>query len=140
MLDLATGGVTRLRVVTTLRDAPARPRRVPRAAALPVPALLVIGLVVGLGGPAAAAVPQGWSDPEPVSALSFLLVVVVAPVVLALVIALLTYLPSMLRGQGLAPGSAGGEDEWFGGPIRGTAELAAADDEGSKAGGAGARW
>lgn len=120
------GAVTRLGPVT------------PRLLPLTLP--LAVVLAVGSAGPAAAAVPEGWSDPEPVSALQFLGVLVVAPVGLALVIALLTYLPSLIRGEGLAPGSSGSGDQWFGGPTHGTAELAEPDRDDSKAGGAGARW
>ncbi len=126
--------------MTTHDAATDRSRRAARAARLSFALTLPLALLLGSAGPGSAAVPQGWSDPEPVSAMDFLGVVVAAPLALALVIALLTYLPSMVRGQGLTPGSSGEKDQWFGGPTHGTAELAGPDDEGSEAGGAGARW
>lgn len=125
----STGGVTRLGVVTTRL----------LTLTLTLPAGLVAGLLL-TATPAAAAVPEGWSDPEQVSALEFLGIVVAAPVGLALLIALLVYLPSMVRGEGVAAGAGRGESQWFGGPTHGTAELAGPDGEGSEAGGAGVRW
>ncbi len=97
-------------------------------------------LMLGAAGPASADVPQGWSDPEPVSALEFLGVIALAPVGLALLIGLLVYLPSMARGHVATDGGRRRDSQWFGGPTRGTDELAAPDGEGSKAGGAGVRW
>ena len=53
---------------------------------------------------------------------------------------MLVYLPAMVRGERVAPGGAARENQWFGGPRKGTAELAAPDTEESKAGGASGRW
>lgn len=114
-------------------------RLLPLTLRIAVPVAVSSGLLLAGAGPAAAEVPQGWSDPEPVSALEFLGVVVVAPVGLALVIALLVYLPSLVRRQAVGSG-AGGGTQWFGGPTHGTAELAGPDREDSEAGGAGVRW
>lgn len=105
-----------------------------------LPLVAAAGLLLAAAGPAAAQPPQGWSESDPVSGLHFLLLVAVFPLALAVLIGLLTYLPSMIRGEGVAPGSARGADQWFGGPTRGTAELAAPDGDGSEAGGAGVRW
>lgn len=110
------------------------------------------GAVVGLAAgtvlapllpvlPAVASnVPEGWSDPEAVGPGAFLLVLLAVPVGLALLIALAVYLPALVRGERLSPGTATAEDQWFGGPRQGTRELAGPDDETSQAGGAGARW
>ena len=89
---------------------------------------------------ASAEVPEGWSDPDAVSALQAILVLVGIPLLLFLVITLLVYLPAMVRGERVAPGGGTRENQWFGGPRKGTAELAAADTEESKAGGASGRW
>lgn len=105
-----------------------------------------IGLVTGvtlLATPASADVPNGWSDPDPVNNFHALLVVCLIPVGLALLIAFLVYIPAFVKGERIAPGAVGADDEWFGGPRQGTAELAApaareaADTE---VGGASGRW
>jgi len=46
---------------------------------------------------ALADTPTGWDKVQPVSALSFLMLIVVWPVAIALTLALLTYLPSLAR-------------------------------------------
>ena len=96
--------------------------------------------LVALAGPASADVPQGWSDPAKVSALHALLLLGGVPLLLFVVIALLVLLPGTRRGERLVPGAASHEDQWFGGPRSGTAELAAPDTDESQAGGASARW
>lgn len=122
-------------------DLNARPsRRALRALALTPAALLPL-----LSAPAVAAPPETWSDAEQVGGLDFLLLLVLIPLGLALLIALLTYVPSMVRGQKYTPGRAWrSESEWFGGPKDG---LEAADKvdlhaEGAQTdrGGASARW
>jgi hypothetical protein len=97
-------------------------------------------VVLALAGPAGADVPVGWSDPEPVSVLPALLLLAGVPILLFVVIAGLALLPGLRRGERLTPGAARHEDEWFGGPRSGTAELAAPDTDQSEAGGASARW
>lgn len=97
--------------------------------------------VLATAGPASAEVPEGWSDPDAVSVLQAVLVLAGIPLLLFLVISVLVYLPAMVRGERVAPGGgATRENQWFGGPRKGTAELAAADTEESKAGGASGRW
>lgn len=95
---------------------------------------------VALAAPAHADVPEGWSNPPPVSTLHALLVLGGIPLLLFLLITLAVYLPAMVRGERVAPGSATVEDQWFGGPRKGTSELAGPDTEESQAGGASARW
>lgn len=102
--------------------------------------LAAAATVLVTAGPASAEVPEGWSDPDAVSALQAVLLLVGIPLLLFLVITVLVYLPAMVRGERVAPGGATREDQWFGGPRKGTAELAAADTEESKAGGASGRW
>ena len=96
--------------------------------------------VVGVAGPANADVPEGWAEPYHASGLHTLLIFVVIPGLLFVLIALAVYLPSLLRGERVKPGAAGVEDQWFGGPRKGTAELPGPDTEESKAGGASGSW
>lgn len=93
-----------------------------------------------LAAPAMADVPEGWSDPDPMTAGKLLLVILVIPVALAVVIALLAALPGLLRGEGLTGGGQAAGGQWIGGPRQGTSELADPDDDQSQAGGASARW
>lgn len=129
------------RLVRVMSDpSPRSSRRLLRALAL-TPALL-LPLVAA---PALAAPPEAWPDADPVGALDFLLVLLLIPLGLALLIALLAYLPSMAKGEKYTPGrSWRGESQWFGGPKDG---LEAADKvdlhaEGAETdrGGASARW
>lgn len=114
-------------------------RRVTRALAL-APVLLV-----GTALPAAA-VPSDWPEAPSVSALEFLLVILLIPAGLALVIALLAAIPSM-RGGGSTyqPGLAWRhEPEWFGGPRDGLEKADKSDRETVEAsgerGGASGHW
>jgi hypothetical protein len=103
--------------------------------------LAAAATVVAVAGPANADVPEGWSDPDKVSVLHALLVLGGIPLLLFVVISLLVYIPSLIRGEHVRPGSgSAGENQWFGGPRKGTSELAAPDTEESKAGGASGRW
>ena len=109
-------------------------------------ALLPAALVTTLATPALAAPPNGWPEVEPVSPMSFLLVLVLIPAGLFVLISLLVAIPSMARGDSsYQPGLAWrNEPEWFGGPRDG---LTKADErtqvesgEPSQQGGASARW
>jgi hypothetical protein len=103
--------------------------------------VLVTGaVVVAAAGPAGADVPEGWSDPEPVSALHALLVLAGIPILLFVLITLAVVVPGLVKGERFTPGGQATEDQWFGGPRKGTAELSAPDTEESKAGGASGRW
>jgi hypothetical protein len=101
-------------------------------------AVAVTGLVTA--GPAGADVPEGWSTPEDVSALHALLLLAGIPLLLFVLITLAVYVPSLVRGERVKPGAPAVEDQWFGGPRKGTSELAGPDTEESKAGGASGRW
>lgn len=104
-------------------------------------AVLIAALVTSLtvAAPARADVPEGWSDPEPVSGIHALLVLGGIPLLLFVGIVLAVYLPAMIRGERVAPGTATPNDHWFGGPRSGTHQLASGqDDEGT--GGASGRW
>ena len=103
--------------------------------------LVAGGLVLGLAGPAGADVPEFWSpDPVSVDPLHAILVLVGIPVLLFALITLAVVLPGVIKGERFTPGGQATEDQWFGGPSQGTAELPAPDTEESKAGGASGRW
>jgi hypothetical protein len=102
--------------------------------------LLAGALVVAVGGPAGADVPEGWSNPSEVEWVEAVLLLVGVPLLLFAVITLIVLLPSLIRGERFTVAGQATEDQWFGGPRQGTAELPAPDSEGSQAGGASARW
>jgi len=121
-----------------MTHSPTPVRRVLRAAAL---AAAVVW--VSLLATPALAVPEGWSDPEPVDKTHALLIYVIAPLACVAVIALLTSLPhlvsdaratpSVLDADPTTPALAARQtrlDELLGGPADG-AELEAADADGS---------
>jgi len=60
-------------------------------------------VTTALTGSASAAGADGWSNPSSVSPISWLLVLLIVPVGLALVISFLVLLPGILRGEGLVP-------------------------------------
>jgi len=108
---------------------------------------LTPAVLVSLAAPALAEAPETWTDPEPVSSLHALLILVAIPLALFVGISLLAYVPSMARGEKYTPGLAWrNENEWFGGPRGGVeaADRAEPDAiesaEESHRGGASARW
>jgi len=110
---------------------------------------LIVGsatlLVLAYAGPASADIPVGWSDPPPVPVLRNLLVFIGIPIVITLLILAFVYLPSVVRGESVAPAGAHTDDQWFGGR-RDTAELESASSSRSEGeapgdtGGAGGTW
>ena len=76
---------------------------------------VAVALPLTYAAAASADVPEGWSDSEPVSPLHALLVFVGIPLLLTVLLALAVYLPSVVRGESLAPAGARAEDQWFGG-------------------------
>ena len=109
-------------------------------------ALTPAALLLASGGPALASAPEQWGPEPSVPRLDALLVYLLIPVGLFLLITLLVYLPSMVRGAKYQPGQAWrNEPEWFGGPRTGVEatdenqpSAERADAEGR--GGASARW
>ncbi len=116
-------------------------RRALRALTLIPAVLLVTGAT-----PAFASAPDQWEDAPAVDPLQALLVLVLIPAGLFAVIALLTYLPSMARGEtSYHPGLAWRhEPEWFGGPRDGLEKAdktdPAAIEGADQRGGASGRW
>jgi hypothetical protein len=105
---------------------------------LALPAALV--LTVLLAGPATADVPKGWSDPDDVTAWQFIVVLFLAPLGVAALISLAVYLPALARGEKIAPNSAPVDDQWFGGPRGGRAELEQSESKQEGTGGASGTW
>jgi hypothetical protein len=85
-------------------------------------------------------VPVGWSDPQDVNMVRALLVLGGIPLLLFLLIAVAVYLPSVARGERIAPGQPPVDNQWLGGPRSGTAELKGPESEDVDAGGASGRW
>lgn len=94
---------------------------------------------LAVAAPAGAEVPEGWSDPDPVSGMDALLVLGGIPLLLFFGIFLAVYLPAMVKGERLAPGSTTPDDQWFGGPRSGTHALKSGSDT-DRTGGASGRW
>jgi hypothetical protein len=121
----------------TIDNEPTMARRVARIA------VTAGGLLLGsLATPALASPPTDWRNAPDEGFAHYLLVLVAIPLVVILLITLLVYLPSMIKGQSSESGAAFQDHpEWFGGPRRGvdaTEETAPADR--TKQGGASARW
>ncbi len=101
--------------------------------------LVAVATVVAIAGPASAEIPEGFPEPDDVSALHAILLLGGVPLLLFVLITLAVYVPAMVRGERVAPGSSA-ENQWFGGPRKGTSELAGPDSNESEAGGASGRW
>lgn len=85
-------------------------------------------------------VPLGWDEPGDVDMVHALLLLGGVPLLLFIGITVAVYVPSLVRGESLAPGAPSVENQWIGGP-RSTAELSAsAGDEADDSGGASGRW
>src|SRR6187401_499968 len=85
-------------------------------------------------------VPVGWSNPSEVNMVEALLLLVGVPLLLFILITVAVYLPSLIRGESIAPGQPPVENQWLGGPRTGTAELKGPESEDVEAGGASGRW
>lgn len=104
---------------------------------------VAVALPLTYAGAASADVPEGWSDPDDVSFLHALLVLGGIPLAVIVLLALLTYVPSIVRGESVAPAGARADDEWFGGRRDADKALEArkdAADGGDDTGGASGSW
>ena len=107
--------------------------------------LAVAGLWFGaasvvLAAPASADVPEFWDRPDEIDNLGAILLLAGVPLLLFVVITFLVYAPSIIRGERIAPGQPVTENQWLGGPRKSAGELAAPDNDDSRAGGASGRW
>jgi hypothetical protein len=124
----------------TRYDSPVTTKLARRARRTSVVLLAGAALVIAAGGPAGADVPEGWSNPSEVDPVEAVLLLVGVPLLLFLVITALVVIPGVIKGERFTPGGQATQDQWFGGPSKGTAELPAPDNDESKAGGASGRW
>jgi hypothetical protein len=102
--------------------------------------MFAVAAPVLAAAPAHADVPEGWSDPEPVSVLEALLILGGIPLALFVGITIAVYVPSLVRGERLSPGSSAVESQWFGGPSKDARELESSSPDSSDTGGASGRW
>ncbi|WP_170219258.1 hypothetical protein [Nocardioides litoris] len=86
-----------------------------RLGAVAAATTVLVGAGALTAGPASAAVPEGWPDTKPVDMLEALAVLVGIPLVLFVLIVAAVYLPGIVRGERVAPGATGPEDQWLGG-------------------------
>ena len=81
--------------------------------------LAVVSIAVTLSltyaGAASADVPEGWDTPADVSFMHTLLVLVLVPLGVIVLLALLVYVPAIVRGESVAPAGVRPDDQWFGG-------------------------
>jgi hypothetical protein len=134
------GGVTGTVIKHTARPAVGRGVRRLVTLTSATAALTVSGAL--LAGPASASVPVGWPETESVDMLEALGILVGIPLLLAALITAAVYLPGLARGERVAPGASGPEDQWLGGRRTTTAALTGPSDDASDSvdGGASARW
>ncbi|MDI6911643.1 hypothetical protein [Nocardioides sp.] len=95
-------------------------------------------LVLLASGPAGADTPEGWPVADGVDPVYAVLLLGGVPALLIAVITLLVMVPGRRERHALAAGQA--DDQWFGGPRQGTAELPPAEAGATGSGGASARW
>ena len=76
---------------------------------------VALALPLAYAGAASADVPEGWSDPDDVYFLHALLVLVGIPLAGDRAAGAGVYVPSIVRGESVAPAGARADDEWFGG-------------------------
>jgi hypothetical protein len=92
-------------------------------------AILPAILVTLAASAAFAEPPETWEDTPSVSGLHVIVLLVIIPVALFLLIWLLVYLPSMIRGNEDQSGVVRhGQAEWFGGPQGGLEAVDTADN------------
>jgi hypothetical protein len=100
----------------------------------------VINAVSALAAVVPLDVPVGWPEAPDINVTHTLLIFVGIPLLLFILITLAVYLPSIIRGESIAPGQPPVENQWLGGPRTGTAELKGPDAQDVDAGGASGRW
>ena len=100
--------------------------------------LLAAALPLVVAAPAHAEVPEGWSNPDEVSLLQLLTVILGIPAVLFALIVAAVLLPALAKGERLLPSTAT-PDQWFGGPGRPAGELESRREVGPT-GGASGTW
>lgn len=102
--------------------------------------LAAVTVALLTAAPAAAEVPVGWSDPDPVDPTFVILIAVLLPIGLAVLLTAFVYGPPLARGESVKPHAPQVENQWLGGPRKTAGELAGPDGDDSRSGGASARW
>jgi hypothetical protein len=106
-----------------------RPQNTVVRRAARVLAILPAILVTLAASAAFAEPPETWEDTPSVSGLHVIVLLVIIPLALFLLIWLLVYLPSMMRGNQDQSGMVRhGQAEWFGGPQGGLEAVDTADN------------
>jgi hypothetical protein len=106
-----------------------RPQNTVVRRAARVLAILPAILVTLAASAAFAEPPETWEDTPSVSGLHVIVLLVIIPVALFMLIWLLVYLPSMMRGNQDQSGMVRhGQAEWFGGPHGGLEAVDTADN------------
>jgi hypothetical protein len=106
-----------------------RPQNTVVRRAARVLAILPAILVTLAASTAFAEPPETWEDTPSVSGLHVIVLLVIIPLALFLLIWLLVYLPSMMRGNEDQSGVVRhGQAEWFGGPQGGLEAVDTADN------------
>jgi hypothetical protein len=106
-----------------------RPQNTVVRRAARVLAILPAILVTLAASAAFAEPPETWEDTPSVSGLHVIVLLVIIPVALFMLIWLLVYLPSMMRGNEDQSGVVRhGQAEWFGGPQGGLEAVDTADN------------
>jgi len=106
-----------------------RPQNTVVRRAARVLAILPAILVTLAASAAFAEPPETWEDTPSVSGLHVIVLLVIIPVALFMLIWLLVYLPSMMRGNQDQSGMVRqGQAEWFGGPEGGLEAVDTADN------------
>jgi hypothetical protein len=87
-------------------------------------------------------VPVGWGGDQhrDVNVVHALLLLGGIPLLAFILITVAVYVPSLVRGERIAPGQPPVENQWLGGPRTGTAELKGPESVDAEAGGASGRW
>jgi hypothetical protein len=102
---------------------------------------VAVALTLTFTGAASADVPEGWSNPDPVSFMHTLLVLVGVPLLVLVLITLAVYVPAVVRGENVTPAGARADNEWFGGRRdTGKALEAGASADSDDTGGASGTW
>ncbi len=72
-----------------------------------------LGLMASTAGAAMADAAEGWSETPAVSGLDMLWILVGAPILLYLIVAVLAYLPGLVKGEKTPAKELERDDTWF---------------------------
>jgi hypothetical protein len=101
---------------------------------------VAIALPLAMAGSASADAPENWSHPAHVSLIHAILFLGGISLGVIVLLALAVYLPSIVRGESVAPAGARADDEWFGGRRDATKALESGRTTADETGGASGSW